>query len=175
MGVITTMLLPLLSIALLTVTEVISQEENLSSLAGSETRIVGGTVVDPPHKYPFQVYFAAGNYACGGTILDPHHVLTAQHCLFDEEGNLHEPASCFMVVGVETFFMRPDYDPMTHANDIAILRLNSGLEMSSTVQPIMLPDSQTTMTNITTARVTGWGGVFSQDPDSLTNNNQRLS
>merc|ERR1711874_229595 len=99
MGVITTMLLPLLSIALLTVTEVISQEENLSSLAGSETRIVGGTVVEPPHKYPFQVYFAAGNYACGGSILDPHHVLTAQHCLFDEEGNLHEPASCFIVAG----------------------------------------------------------------------------
>ena len=49
------MLLPLLSIALLTVTEVISQEENLSSLAGTETRIVGGTVVEPPHKYPFQV------------------------------------------------------------------------------------------------------------------------
>ena len=47
--------------------------------------------------------------------------------------------------------------------------------MSSTVQPIMLPDSQTMMTNITTARVTGWGGLFSQDPDSLTNINQRLS
>ena len=52
--------------------------------------------------------------------------------------------------------------------------MSSGLEMSSTVQPIMLPDSET-MSNITTARVTGWGGVFSQDPESLTNNNQRLS
>ena len=92
------------------------------------------------------MYFAAGNYACGGSILDRHHVLTAQHCLYDEEGNLHDPAECFIVagahmipggwrrcggedesrereeVGVETFFMRPDYDSVTHANDIAVLR-----------------------------------------------------
>ena len=37
------------------VTEVISDKKNLTSLAESETRIVGGTVVEPPHKYPFQV------------------------------------------------------------------------------------------------------------------------
>ena len=47
------MLLPLLSV--LMVTEVISDKKNLTSLAESETRIVGGTVVEPPHKYPFQV------------------------------------------------------------------------------------------------------------------------
>ena len=31
------------------------------------------------------------------------------------------------------------------------------------------------MLNLTTARVTGWGGLFSQDPASLTNTAQRLS
>ena len=45
--------------SLITVTEgveeVMEEKKNLSSLAESETRIVGGTVVDPPHKYPFQV------------------------------------------------------------------------------------------------------------------------
>ena len=92
------------------------------------------------------MYFAAGNYACGGSVLDRHHVLTAQHCLYDAEGNLHDPAECFIVAGahsipgggrrcggqdesqdwevagVETFFMRSDYDSITHANDIAVLR-----------------------------------------------------
>ena len=47
------MLLPLISVLL--VTEVISDQKNLTSLAETETRIVGGTVVEPPHKYPFQV------------------------------------------------------------------------------------------------------------------------
>ena len=47
------MLLPLISVLL--VTEVISDQKNLTSLAETETRIVGGTVVQPPHKYPFQV------------------------------------------------------------------------------------------------------------------------
>ena len=57
------MLLPQLAVlltSLITVTEgvmeeVMEEKKNLSSLAESETRIVGGTVVDPPHKYPFQV------------------------------------------------------------------------------------------------------------------------
>ena len=52
--------------------------------------------------------------------------------------------------------------------------MSSGLELSPKVQPVMLPDSQT-MDNLTTARVTGWGGVFSQDPQSLTNTGQELS
>ena len=52
-------MLPLLGVllsALITVTEEVrSDKKNLTSLAESETRIVGGTVVEPPHKYPFQV------------------------------------------------------------------------------------------------------------------------
>ena len=42
------------------------------------------------------------------------------------------------------------------------------------MRPISLPDTGT-MLNLTTARVTGWGGLFSQDPASLTNTAQRLS
>ena len=52
--------------------------------------------------------------------------------------------------------------------------MSRGLELNPKVEAISLPDSRT-MTNLTTARVTGWGGVFSQDPESLTNTNQRLS
>lgn len=46
----TTMLLPLLSVLL--VWEVISDKKDLTSLAETETRIVGGNVVQPPYKYP---------------------------------------------------------------------------------------------------------------------------
>ena len=52
--------------------------------------------------------------------------------------------------------------------------MTSGLELSPAVQPVLLPDSQT-MLGLSTARVTGWGGVFSQDPESPANSPQRLS
>ena len=79
-------------------------------------------------------------------MLDSHHVLTAQHCLYDEQGALHSPEDCFIVagahtrpgggvrcrgegdredwqvVGVDSFYKREDYDSNTHANDIAVLR-----------------------------------------------------
>ena len=50
------------------------------------------------------------------------------------------------------------------------LRLNYPLELGEKVQPVLLPDSQT-VEAARTATVTGWGGVFSQDPESGTNTN----
>jgi len=68
-----------------------------------EDRIVGGHEVSPPHKYPFQVYFASGHYACAGSVLDRHHILTAAHCVYDPEtGDLQDPSDCFIVAGAHT-------------------------------------------------------------------------
>ena len=85
-----------------------------------------------------------------------------------------DESSDWEVVGVEAAFIRPDYDPVTHANDIAVLRLTPGLELNPRVQPVMLPDSET-MRGVVRARVTGWGGVFSQDPGRPDNHQQALS
>ena len=54
------------------------------------------------------------------------------------------------------------------------LRLNYPLELGEKVQPVLLPDSQT-VEAARTATVTGWGGVFSQDPQGGTEQQQRLS
>ena len=32
-------------------------------------------------------------------MLDPRHVLTAQHCLYDDQGRLHSPERCFIIAG----------------------------------------------------------------------------
>ena len=81
-----------------------------------------------------------GGYACGGSILDSRHVLTACHCLYSYEGEMHSPEETFVyvgahdrpggrcgtaigqIVGVEEFITMGNYDPKTFSNDLAVLR-----------------------------------------------------
>ena len=70
----------------------------MSSSVVAEERIVNGSTVNPPHKYPFMVSILlngcpeedAGNetldcypyHRCGGSVLNKHWVVTAAHYLF---------------------------------------------------------------------------------------------
>jgi len=164
-----------------------------------EERIVGGREVDPPHKYPFHVYFAANNYACAGSIIDKRHVLTAAHCLFNADGEMHNAKDCaivagahirpgsgwecsesgtedsWQIIGVEAFIQRDDYDTLTHENDIAILRLVEDIIFNDIVAPVNLPDELITdETEIAT--IIGWGTTDPWDPNeqSVTDHNTNV-
>ncbi len=60
----------------------------LASSARCQDRIIGGTVVDPPHSRDFQVAIYVDDqgegelprFYCGGSVYDETTVITAAHC-----------------------------------------------------------------------------------------------
>ena len=63
----------------------------------AHSAIVGGARV-PVQSVPWQVYLAIGSdLACGGSVLDATHVLTAAHCVIPEGQTAPRPVSAFTV------------------------------------------------------------------------------
>ncbi len=59
----------------------------------AHSSIVGGSRIAVT-SVPWQVYVAVGsNLACGGSVLDARHVLTAAHCVVPEGQGTPRPAS----------------------------------------------------------------------------------
>ena len=50
-------------------------------------KIIGGTEADIA-DFPYQVFFRAGNYLCGGSIIDENWIVTAAHCTKDRKSDV---------------------------------------------------------------------------------------
>jgi hypothetical protein len=131
-------------------------------------RIVGGNTTDIS-KYPWQVQLGFnGNLFCGGSLIHPFIVITAAHCLLDDEGNFELEASEVEIqLGRtlldsggefhEAFELYADslYDPETAANDVAFVTL----DIPSDGPRIQLagPTERALWTPGRIATITGWG------------------
>lgn len=101
----------------------------------SQSKVLGGRSARPAEA-PYQAAFKAGGGLCGGSFIQPGHVLTAAHCLFDEFG-AQTPAHLIRVqhgsleldgadrreIAVARVHVAPGYDPGGHEHDLAILEL----------------------------------------------------
>jgi len=137
------------------------------------SKIIGGSSVDISN-FPWQVYFIAGNYRCGGIIISPGWVLTAAHCTCTSSGVDIPVADMSIVAGtnrpmtagqgvtykISEVIRHELYDPQTFLNDIALLRVSGDIGTSN-ASPIRLISSLDVSEGATLpgvmSWVTGWG------------------
>lgn len=109
---------------------------------------------------------------CAGTLTTPTTVVTAAHCVVDQEtGRLRDPSSIVIGVGsnlkdpglrlvrVTESTPSPDYVRRTAGNDIAVLTLAEPLTGISVLPPVTPAEATTLTAAGSPVRVAGWGSV----------------
>lgn len=146
-------------------------------------RVIGGSDADIA-DFPWQVYFSAGNYQCGGSIISKRWVLTAAHCTLDGEGEPIIAGRMKVKVGTSTPFrdsgkwyyvksytIHESYNKTSYENDIAVLELYNEIDFEN-AQIIELIDEDDLDSGATDpgvqAVVSGWG-LTSVDPEKSPN------
>jgi hypothetical protein len=133
-----------------------------SSTGLSAERVIGGTQIQvqaAPWAVSIKQSTSSGSLLCTGSVLDSLHILTAGHCVYDENGNL-APITAFSIRAgisnfnsplptdveqdrtVTSFRVHPGYvyTPTASPDDVAVLALNQPLDLSGpAVQLAPLP------------------------------------
>uniref|UniRef100_A0A8C5DEK1 Coagulation factor VIIi n=1 Tax=Gouania willdenowi TaxID=441366 RepID=A0A8C5DEK1_GOUWI len=136
----------------------------------SETRIVGANHC-PKGACPWQVLVQlSGRSHCGGALIGPEWVVTAAHCLHDNqlkditvvagEHNLDFVEGTEQTVRVSMAISHENYTRATPDSDVALLRLERALNLSRDVIPVCLPTKDFSEHELLKARyhqVSGWG------------------
>jgi secreted trypsin-like serine protease len=155
-------------------TPVPRQTQETNRLASPE--IVGGTVVNPPGLYPWQVYILTSNTGkfCGGSIIADYWILTAAHCVLGKSAdevvviagvhNLATPEPDYQRLHVAQIIVHTGYvDVDPFPNDIGLLKLASPVPIRTSpglpISTISLVQNEQLISVGTTVTITGWGNL----------------
>ncbi len=141
------------------------------------SKIIGGQDAEFA-EHPWQVALLVSWIAdtpkaqfCGGSVIGPDWVLTAAHCV-----NGNKPHDVHVLSGtadlasgghrqnVEAIFVHKDYDPSTHDNDVALLKIDGALQGGRSVALAAAAIETRLAVPGGTAMVTGWGVSDSGEP-----------
>lgn len=129
----------------------------LVATAASLTPLVTNGAADPGHPSVVAIVDSSGHTACSGTVIDPHFVLTAAHCVVPElahgarvvsGASVASPAGSAPVAALRT---HPGWDSSTFANDAGIVVLGA----AAPVPPATLATAPPAVGSLVT--VVGWG------------------
>nr|XP_031542533.1 putative serine protease 42 isoform X3 [Vicugna pacos] len=150
-----------------------------------DMRIIDGMPA-PKRRWPWQVSLQTGGiHRCGGSLFAPRWVLTAGHCVNSYEiyevklGStwLHADSPDAVVVTAKDIYRHSGYNRTAYIHDIAVIKLNSSVSYSSSIQPVCLPEKDFEVLPGTQCWVTGWGRTIENAsvlPDVLQETEQIL-
>ncbi len=146
-----------------------------------DPRIVGGTNA-ANGAYPFMLAMLNASQAdpnkaqfCGGSLIAPHWVLTAAHCIVQSADANGTPTSFKLAANVDVMLgsnrlenpvtripviqilVHPNYNANTQDYDLALIKLVSNSSLA-TVQPLLPSETALATTGIS-AKVIGWGDI----------------
>jgi hypothetical protein len=152
-------------------------------------KITGGTTTTIS-EFPWQVFLIAGNFQCGGSIINESWILTAAHCTKNDFGNAILASDMVVKVGannpysslegkkylVSEVIVHEGYNDVTNENDIALLKLKDPVNFTNAV-PVKLVSADDVLEGATSpgvmSWVTGWG-LTNVNPKVFPNSLQKV-
>jgi secreted trypsin-like serine protease len=115
-------------------------------------------------KRPYQVFIQHNRVECAGVVLNKEFVITAAHCVERPVFSRVFAGSNYSYGGEVHYVTKRYIHPLyvNHGNnwtqfDVALLELESKLNYSAKVQPIVLPASNQSYSDGLLCHVSGWG------------------
>jgi hypothetical protein len=134
-------------------------------------------------EVPWQALVYAGDWLCGGSVLDATHVVTAAHCLLDEDDDAipvdllevyagltdRDQLGLGQTAPVVSTVLDPAYDAETHTHDAAIITLAAPGFTRADIQPVELTAVGFLPSPLVDMTTSGWGTTAHRPPDGSAN------